>query len=250
MNTTLIPVFESTINDEVVQTVNARELHSALEVKKDFSNWMKAQIERARLVENRDYVKLAQKGEVINQQLTTTVGSRIDYHLTLRAATHVALMSNTDKGCDIRDYFINVEEAYRKEQQSKFKIPKTLSEALQLAADQAKQIEVMAPKAEYYDQIMGANALLDGEETAKLLRTSRSNLYKFLKQRGMITKSNLPMQLYIDKDFMRIKQTPYNDVFGNPKISLKIVFTQIGIQYIRGLFNQIMSSAEFESQVA
>jgi Rha family phage regulatory protein len=138
-------------------------------------------------------------------------------------------------------------------QQSQFRIPKTLSEALQLAADQAKQIEyqneqieVMTPKAEYYDQLLGSDELCDGEMAAKTLRTSRNKLYSFLKQRGVITKSNLPMQLYIDKDYMRIKNTPYNDVFGNPKMSCKIMFTQKGIQYIRMMFNELMVNVEHQ----
>ncbi len=243
MNTNLIPVFESTINEELVQTVDARELHAALEVKKDFSNWFKAQIERARLVENRDYIKLAQKGELINQQVTTTVGTRIEYHLALRSAIHVSLMSNTEKGHEIREYFIEVEEAYRKQQPKELTREQILVMALESERERlklAKQVEVMTPKAEYYDQLLGSHDVFDGEQTAKMLRTSRSSLYKFLKQRGVITKSNLPMQLYIDKDFMRVKQTPYNDVFGNPKISLKIVFTQTGIHYIRTMFNEFM----------
>lgn len=138
-------------------------------------------------------------------------------------------------------------------QQTTFKIPKTMSEALQLAADQAKQIEyqneqieVMTPKAEYYDQLLGSDELIDGEMAAKTLRTSRNKLYSFLKQRGVITKSNLPMQLYIDKDYMRIKNTPYNDVFGNPKMSCKIMFTQKGIQYIRMMFNELMVKVEHQ----
>ncbi len=138
-------------------------------------------------------------------------------------------------------------------QQSQFRIPKTLSEALQLAADQAKQIEyqneqieVMTPKAEYYDQLLGSDELCDGEMAAKTLRTSRNKLYSFLKQRGVITKSNLPMPLYIDKDYMRIKNTPYNDVFGNPKMSCKIMFTQKGIQYIRMMFNELMVNVEHQ----
>lgn len=138
-------------------------------------------------------------------------------------------------------------------QQPQFRIPKTLSEALQLAADQAKQIEyqneqieVMTPKAEYYDQLIGSDELCDGEIAAKTLRTSRNRLYTFLKQRGVITNSNLPMQLYIDKDYMRIKNTPYNDVFGNPKMSCKIMFTQKGIQYIRMMLNELLVNVEHQ----
>ncbi len=249
MNSSLIPVFESTINEELVQTVNARELHASLEVKKDFSNWFKAQIERAGLVENRDYIKLAQKGEVINQQVTTTVGTRIDYHLTIRSAIHVSLMSNTEKGHEIREYFIKVEEEYRKQQPKELTREQILVMALESERERVKlaaQVEVMTPKAEYYDQLLGSDELCDGEMAAKTLRTSRNKLYSFLKQRGVITKSNLPMQLYIDKDYMRIKNTPYNDVFGNPKMSCKIMFTQKGIQYIRMMFNELMVNVEHQ----
>lgn len=38
-----------------MNSVNARELHTFLGVGKDFSTWIKAQIERARLVEHPDF---------------------------------------------------------------------------------------------------------------------------------------------------------------------------------------------------
>lgn len=59
----LIQITPRQIAEQSVQTVNARELHTSLEVGKDFSNWIKTQIERARLIENRDFVVLTQKGE-------------------------------------------------------------------------------------------------------------------------------------------------------------------------------------------
>ena len=39
-----------------VQTVNARELHSFLESRQDFSTWIKARIEQYGFVENSDYL--------------------------------------------------------------------------------------------------------------------------------------------------------------------------------------------------
>lgn len=85
-----------------VQTVNAREVHANLEVGKDFSNWVKAQIKRARLVENKDFVTVAQKG----------VGGKfdsIDYHLTIEAAKHIGMLSGTDRGFEVREYFLECE---------------------------------------------------------------------------------------------------------------------------------------------
>jgi phage anti-repressor protein len=213
-NSNLIPVFESTINDETVQTVNAREVYASLEVKKDFSNWIKAQIERARLVENRDYVRLAQKGEVINQQVTTTIGSRIDYHLTLRAATHVALMSNTDKGCDIRDYFIDVEDAYRKQQ------PKDLTKeqilVMALESERArmvleKKLEEAQPMIDFHEEVsIGegeftipnlCKTLFNGAVTDRQLREWMKNQRWMDRRKGF----NEPTMWAIHQGLMRLK---------------------------------------------
>ena len=98
----LITITKSAIGNDVVQTVNARELHAELEVGKDFSTWVKAQIVRARLVEDRDYVTVTQKGD--GGKFAPT-----EYHLTLEAAKHIAMLSNTDKGFEVREYFLECE---------------------------------------------------------------------------------------------------------------------------------------------
>ena len=79
-------------------------LHAFLEVKKDFSNWIKKQIERARLVEGRDYIIFAQKGEN-----TGRGRSSLEYYLTIEAAKHIAMMSGCDKGFEVRNYFLECE---------------------------------------------------------------------------------------------------------------------------------------------
>lgn len=56
----LIVVGNDNIGGFEIKTINARELYIFLAVKKDFSDWIKKQIERARLVDNRDYVVLPQ----------------------------------------------------------------------------------------------------------------------------------------------------------------------------------------------
>jgi anti-repressor protein len=74
----LIKISESDIDGRQIQTVSARDLHAFLEIGKDFSTWIKAQIERARLLEGRDFLKeinIPQKGERQNQGL-----SRTEYH--------------------------------------------------------------------------------------------------------------------------------------------------------------------------
>jgi len=106
MNThALIPVQQSVVNSQQIQTVNARRIHEFLGVKKDFADWIKVQINRAKLVENRDYIVFPLKGENLKGGRPT-----MEYHLTLRAGEHVSMMSNTEKGVEVRDYFIECEE--------------------------------------------------------------------------------------------------------------------------------------------
>lgn len=236
-NFNLISIQESTLGEEIVQTVNARELHQFLEVGRDFSNWIKDRVEKYNFVANQDFIVLAGIGE------NSEGRPRVEYHISLDMAKELSMVERNAKGKQARQYFIAIEKAYREQHA----LPKTFAEALQLAADQAKRIEqqsqqiaVMQPKAEYYDDVMGSEAVFDGEQTAKMMRMSRNKLYDFLRSYGVLTKSNMPMQMYIDKDYMRVQQTPYRDVFGNVKVSLKVVFTQQGIQYIRMMLRQVM----------
>jgi len=244
MNTNLVTVTESTINNEVVQTVNARDLHQFLESKQDFSTWIKARIKQFEFAEGSDYIVISMAPQK-NGALESTgyAQDRIDYHLTIDMAKELAMVERNAKGKEARQYFIAIEKAYRERQPKELTREQILVMALESERERLKlaaQVEVMTPKADYYDKIMGSDEVFDGECAAKLLRTSRNKLYTFLKQHGVLTNSNLPMQLYIDKDYMRVHQTPYNDIFGNPKASRKVVFTEAGLHYVRCMFDQLM----------
>jgi len=91
-------------NDEV-NSVDMREIHKMLMIKKDYTDWMKSQIKRGFFEENIDYVLLPQKGEK-NKAL---------YIGTLDTAKAVSLLSQTPKGKEIRQYFINVEKIAKAE---------------------------------------------------------------------------------------------------------------------------------------
>lgn len=55
----LIPILLAYIGGEQIQTCNARELHKFLGVGKDFSSWVKAQIEHAAFTEDKDYLTIS-----------------------------------------------------------------------------------------------------------------------------------------------------------------------------------------------
>ena len=61
MATALIPVFTGTLADRTVQLCDARTLHVFMQVKRDFSNWIKGRIRKFGFVANEDYL-LAKSG--------------------------------------------------------------------------------------------------------------------------------------------------------------------------------------------
>ena len=75
--TQLIPLHSQTIDGNAVETVSARELHSFLESKRDFSTWIKSRINEYDFIENQDYVSLHKKME---REIGGAV--RIEYFIT------------------------------------------------------------------------------------------------------------------------------------------------------------------------
>jgi len=108
MNQPIITITTRIIGTEETNAVNARELHKALELRKDFSDWIKAQIQGLGLEENVDYILLPQKVEQVS-------GAKYlkEYILTLDAAKHIAMASRSAKGREVRAYFIEIEKRWR-----------------------------------------------------------------------------------------------------------------------------------------
>lgn len=101
----LIKIEKRIIGAEETNSVNGRDLHKALEIKKQYSDWINAQIKRAGLRENVDYVTLKVAGS--NGRPSK------EYILTTDSSKHIAMMSQGQKAKEVRDYFIAVEKEYK-----------------------------------------------------------------------------------------------------------------------------------------
>jgi len=86
--------------------VDARELHSFLEIKRDFSNWIKYYIKNYDFVEQVDFTTLVAKSS----------GGRnpLEYAITIEMAKELSMVSRTKKGKEARRYFIEIEDKYNK----------------------------------------------------------------------------------------------------------------------------------------
>ena len=220
-------------NQDAVNAVNAKELHSKLGVKTKFVDWMKRAIEKYGFEDGVDFISFLGKSE----------GGRpsAEYSVTLDMAKELCMLDDSDKGRQFRKYFIECE----KQAKSSFQIPQTYSEALMLAAKQAEQIEqqtalieAQKPKVEFYEAVTGSSDTIDIASVAKVLNIKgfgRNNLFEFLRDKNILMQNNQPFQTFVDRGYFRVIESKYNKPDGSSHINLKTVVYQKGLDYIRKL---------------
>ena len=100
-----------TINQEKINTVNARELWKKLESKQQFADWIKNRIEKYGFIEGEDYIMLH---KIMKPEKSTVLGgfNKIDYFLTIDMAKELCMVENTDWGRKFRKYFIECEKHF------------------------------------------------------------------------------------------------------------------------------------------
>lgn len=145
MQENIIAISNTAINGESIQTCNARELHAFLEVKRDFSNWIKDQIQKYDFVENEDFVKISSEITLTNfgeRDIPEKFGqAKIDYFLTLDMAKELAMVSRTAKGKEARKYFIECERVAKLAADSNALLRNDLTDKLAYSIMAAKALE-------------------------------------------------------------------------------------------------------------
>ena len=89
-------------------------------------------------------------------------------------------------------------------------LPQSFSEALQLAADQARQLELAAPKVQYFDRVADTKNLLNASQVGKKVGMSAVKLNQYLADMGVYDRriaGRTFAQWFIDKGYGEVKQT-------------------------------------------
>lgn len=102
----LVPVTSAKIGDSVVPTCNGRDLHAYLQVKRDYTSWVKGRITKYGFAEGTDYAT-----EVVTKSGDNLRGGRPErgHHLTLDMGKELGMVENNPMGRAVRRYFIECE---------------------------------------------------------------------------------------------------------------------------------------------
>lgn len=177
-------------------TVSGRELHEALEVKSKYSDWFKNMCGYG-FTENIDFTAFSKNLE--------NGGRTIEHAITIPMAKELCMLQRTEKGKEMRRYFIAVEEQWNSPDA-------IMARALQLSNAKMKQLQIevstltvenqiMKPKADYFDELVDRNLLTGIRETAGEIGVKQNafvtflldNKYMYRNKKGKLTAYAKPL---------------------------------------------------------
>lgn len=160
----MLPVYE---NNKGEKFVDARELHSKLLSKQEFSNWIKRRIENYGFIESEDFLTTLSKSS----------GGRpsVEYTLTLDTGKEIAMVENNEIGRAIRKYFIEVEKKVKQMVVPSYMIDDPIKRA-EKWIEERKQYQAIETKAavleqrvsEYEPKISYLDTILNTKDTVTI----------------------------------------------------------------------------------
>lgn len=245
----LIPLKQDN-NGRIV--VDGRELHDFLLVQKDFSDWIKNQIESVGAVENVDFIRFPFKREGNNATL-------IGYDLTVELAKEICMVAGVAPRANketkelskrARQYFIQVEKYWNSPEM-------VMKRALEFANRQVGELETKvfaleeekklnAPKIIFADAVSTSKTSILIGELAKILKqngieTGQRRLFEWLRINKYLisrkgTDYNMPTQKSMELGLFEIKETSIAHADGHTSISKTPKVTGKGQQYFINKF--------------
>lgn len=147
---------------------------------------------------------------IIGESFYTADNGQVYREFLLTQAQTIDLMTGYNRNLRVR---INRrwQELEQRVATPVFQIPQTLGEALQLAADQAKQLELAAPKVAHYDKVVDRHTLLTATQVGQKIHMSAVKLNRTLDELGVYNQAHKRgrafRQWFIDKELGEMKQT-------------------------------------------
>ena len=232
-------------NDRI--TLSARELHEFLEVKTSFKDWFPRMCEYG-FNESQDFNPL--KNEQVrlegNRQVKRTVQ---DYEITLDMAKEIAMIQRSDKGKEVRQYFLELERRWNSPEavmnralEYSRKQVKALMEEKQGLIEENKELK---PKALFADAVSASNESILIGQLAKLIRQNgyeigQNRLFEWMRENEYLIKKgeryNQQTQKSMDLGLFEVKERTITNPDGSTRITLTTKVTGKGQVYFINKF--------------
>lgn len=227
-----------TLNEKQEPVVSGRQLHEALDVKTRYDNWFNRMTEYG-FTENQDYLVTSIFGHNSNGGKQ----SKVDHIIKLDMAKEIAMIQRTDKGKQVRAYFIQIEKDYNSPE-------KIMARALLMADKKVHhleaQIEADRPKVLFADAVSASHSSILVGELAKLLKQNgveigATRLFTWLRNHGYLIKRNgrdwnMPTQKSVELGLIRVKETSITHSDGHITVNKTPLVTGKGQQYFINKF--------------
>lgn len=205
------------LNENQEPVVSGRVLHEALGVKTAYKDWFPRMCEYG-----------FEKGQDFSSFLRESTGGRpsIDHVLKLDMAKEIAMLQRTEKGKQVRQYFIQVEKDYNSPE-------KIMARALLLADKKINQLQItieqQKPKVLFADSVQASSTCILIGDLAKLLKqngvsTGQKRLFEWLRQNGYLIKRrgadwNSPTQRSMELGLFEMTERTHNNPDGSVRIT-------------------------------
>lgn len=229
-------------NDRI--TLSARELHEFLEIKTKYKDWFPRMCTYG-FDENVDYRAMAQKRATAQGNETTYV----DHEITLDMAKEIAMIQRSDKGKEVRQYFLELERRWNSPEavmnralEYSRKQVKALMEEKQGLIEENKELK---PKALFADAVSTSNESILIGQLAKLIRQNgyeigQNRLFEWMRENEYLIKKgeryNQPTQKSMDLGLFEVKERTITNPDGSTRITLTTKVTGKGQVYFINKF--------------
>lgn len=194
-------------------TVSARELHKALEVSTDFNHW---------------FTRMCEYGFEAQKDFTTflseSTGGRPsqDAQITVDMAKEIAMLQRTEKGKEVRKYFIQIEKEWNSPE-------RVMARALTIANKTIATLELenkeMKPKALFADAVAQSDTSILVYDLAKLIcqngvKIGGNRLWTWLRDNGYIFKHSCePTQKSMEMKLFEVIERTVQRSGHDPKVT-------------------------------
>lgn len=223
-----------TLNENNEPIISARQLHKTLEVKTRFSQWVEQNF------------KMFKENEDFSSVVTTTQQNQYggtkklqDYAVTIRMAEHLAMMSKTSKGHEVREYFIQVEKDFNSPEKIMARALLMADKKIKLLENQNEnlliELEEATKNADYLDLILQTKDSLTITQIAQDYGMSARKMNQLLKQERIQRIVNGQWVLYakyLGKGYISSRTFDYEGKDGKIHSNVTTVWTQLGRRFL------------------